>query len=353
MRESIVRLVTVLPVYFIRVRLRSSTADRSWLSSALAFVLLCSIVAPAVAVAADAGNYPDRPIRLIDPYAPGGGSGLVARLVTQKLTEAWGKQIVVDNRPGAAGAIGTEIAARAAPDGYTLCMGTSGSIAISPNMQKVPYDPVKDLIPITQTSSQVMLVVLHPSVPISSVKELIAYARAQPNKLIYASSGTGGSGHLAVELFQAITKVAMTHVPYKGSGPAVLAMVQGETQLGFNNILSVLPHVHNGRLKAIAVTSATRARAVPNLPTLAESGVPGYEATSWNGMFAPAKTPRAIINKIHGEVVKALNSPEIREKLVAAGSDPVGNTPEEFLAYIKQELARWGKVIKDNNIRAD
>ncbi len=323
-------------------------------SVAVAAALCCWAVAfPGDVLAADASNYPERPVRLIDPYAPGGGSGLVARLVGAKLGEAWGRQVVVDNRPGAAGAIGTEITARSAPDGYTLCMGTSGSIAISPNMNKVSFDPLADLIPITQTSAQVMLVVLHPSVPVNSVKELIAYARAQPNKLVYASSGTGGSGHLAVELFLAITKVSMTHVPYKGSGPAVLAMIQGETQLGFNNILSVLPHVNNGRLKAIAVTSTKRAPSVPNLPTLAEAGVPGYDATSWNGIFAPAKTPRPIINKIHAAAVKALNSPDVREKLVAAGSDPIGSTPEEFLAYVKLEIARWGKVIKENNIRSE
>jgi len=315
--------------------------------------MLAATPAQAAERASEAQNYPNRPVRLIDPYAPGGGSGIIARLVGAKLSETWGKQIIVDNRPGAAAAIGTEIAARSAPDGYTLCMGTSGSIAISPNMNKVPYDPVKDLIPITQTSAQVMLVVLHPSMPISSVKELIAHAKAQPGKIIYASSGTGGSGHLAVELFQALAQVNMTHVPYKGSGPAVLALVAGEVQLGFNNILSVLPHVNSGRLKAIAVTSSKRAPAVPNLPTMAEAGVPGYEATSWNGIFAPAKTPRPIIIKIHAEVVKILNTPDVREKLIAAGSDPVGSTPEEFLVFVKSELARWGKVIRENNIRAE
>jgi tripartite-type tricarboxylate transporter receptor subunit TctC len=260
---------------------------------------------------------------------------------------------VVDNRPGAAAAIGTEICARAAPDGYTLCMGTSGSIAISPNMNKVPYDPVTDLIAITQTSAQAMLVVLHPAVPIASVKELIAYARANPNKLIYASSGTGGSGHLAVELFQALTKVSMTHVPYKGNGPALLAQMSGEVQLGFNNILAALPHVQSGKLKAIGVTSTKRASTVPNVPTLIESGVAGYDATSWNGVFAPAKTPRPIINKLHADIVKVLRTPDIREKLVAAGSEPVGSTPEEFAAHVRAELARWGKVIRDNNIRSE
>lgn len=316
-------------------------------------LVLLLAASAAIGAQQEAASYPVRPVRLIDPYAPGGGSGLIARLVGAKLSETWGKQVVVDNRPGAAAAIGTEIAARSAPDGYTLCMGTSGSIAISPNMNKVPYDPVRDLIAITQTSAQVMVVVLHPSVPIHSVKELIAHAKAQPGRIIYASSGTGGSGHLAVELFQALAQVNMTHVPYKGNGPAVLAQVSGEVQLGFNNILAVLPHVQSGRLKAIAVTSAKRAPTVPDLPTLAEAGVAGYEATSWNGIFAPAKTPRPIIDKIHADVVKILKAPDVREKLIAAGSDPVGSTPEEFHAYVKAELARWGKVIRENNIRAD
>ena len=315
-------------------------------------------VAPAVGAERNAlspaiQNYPERPVRLIDPYAPGGGSGLIARMLSVKLAETWGKQIVVDNRPGAAAAIGTEICARAAPDGYTLCMGTSGSIAISPNMNKVPYDPVTDLAAITQTSAQSMLVVLHPSVPIHSVKELIAFARANPNKLAYASSGTGGSGHLAVELFQALTKVSMTHAPYKGNGPAVIALLGGEVQLGFNNILAVLPHVQSGKLKAIAVTSTRRASTVPNVPTLIEAGVAGYDATSWNGVFAPAKTPRPIIARLHADIVKVLKAPDVREKLVAAGSDPVGSTPEEFAAHVKAELARWGKVIRDNNIRSE
>ena len=331
---------------------KQSVEKKVWFALGIAAAL--SVAMPLrAAESADVKNYPVRPIRLIDPYAPGGGSGVIARLVGAKLADAWGKQIVVDNRPGAAAAIGTEIAAKAAPDGYTLLMGTSGSIAISPNVNKVPYDPIRDLAPITQTSGQAMLVVLHPSVPINSVKELIATAKAQPGKLIYSSSGAGGSGHLAVELFQSIAKVSMTHVPYKGSGPAVIALVSGEAQLGFTNILAVLPHVNAKRLKAIAVTSAKRANAVPNIPTLQESGVPGYEATSWNGMFAPAKTPRAIIDKINAEVVKALRSPDVRDKLVAMGSDPVGSTPEEFHAFIKHEHARWGKVIRENNIRTE
>lgn len=329
-----------------------NTTSKGIQAAGLLFIALFA-AQPLQAAQNEAQNFPQRPIRLIDPYAPGGGSGVVARLVAVKLSEAWGRQVVIDNRPGAAGAIGTELAMRAVPDGHTLMMGTSGSIAISPNMNKVPYDPVRDFIAITQTSGQAMLVVLHPSVPVNSVKELIALAQAQPNKLTYASSGSGGSGHLAVELFQSIAKVRMIHVPYKGSGPAVQALVGGESQIGFNNILAVLSYVNAGRLKGIAVTSPKRAPAVPNLPTLAESGVTGYEAMSWNGMFAPAKTPRAIITKVHAEVVKALNSPDVRDKLVAMGSDPVASTPEEFAAYVKSEVARWGKVIKDNNIRGE
>jgi tripartite-type tricarboxylate transporter receptor subunit TctC len=331
----------------------NSNKTRKRLMMTMACCLGAALALPAIAAQPEAKDYPQRPIRLIDPYAPGGGSGVVARLVTAKLSDAWGKQVVIDNRPGASGAIGTEIAMRALPDGYTLLMGTSGSIAISPNMNKVPYEPLKDLIPITQTSGQSMLLVVHPSVPINSVKDLLVAAKAQPKKLTFASSGTGGSGHLAAELFQSIAKVSLIHVPYKGNGPAVFAVLSAEVQLGFNNILAVLPHVNGGKLKAIAVTSPKRAAAVPNVPTLAESGVTGYEATSWNGMFAPAKTPRPIINKVHGEVVKALNLPDVREKLVAMGSDPVGSTPEEFYAHIKVELERWGKVIRDNNIRSE
>jgi len=329
-----------------------NTTSKGIRAAGLLFIALFA-AQPLQAAQNEAQNFPQRPIRLIDPYAPGGGSGVVARLVAVKLSEAWGRQVVIDNRPGAAGAIGTELAMRAVPDGHTLMMGTSGSIAISPNMNKVPYDPVRDFIAITQTSGQAMLVVAHTSVPVNSVKELVALAQAQPGKLTYASSGSGGSGHLAVELFQSIARVRMTHVPYKGSGPAVQALVGGESQIGFNNILAVLSYVNAGRLKGIAVTSPKRAPAVPNLPTLAEAGVTGYEAMSWNGMFAPAKTPRAIITKIHAEVVKALNSPDVRDKLVAMGSDPVASTSEEFSAYVKAELARWGKVIRDNNIRTE
>ena len=300
------------------------------------------------------GNYPARPVRLIDPYAPGGGSGLVARLVGAKLSDMWGTQVVVDNRPGAGAAIGTEIVAKAAPDGYTLVMGTSGSIAINPSIySKLPYDPLRDLVAITQTSAQQMVLVLHPSVRAGSVKEFVALAAGQPGKLNFSSSSTGSSAHLAGELFKAMAKVDMAHVPYKGSGPAALATLAGEVQLMFGNILAVLPHVNAGKLKAIGVTSAQRTSALPAVPTIAEAGVPGYEATSWNGVFAPARTPRAIVTKLNADIVKVLNLPDVRSMLVSMGANPVGGTPEEFGAYVKHEIVRWGKVIRDNNIRAD
>ncbi|MPZ42756.1 MAG: tripartite tricarboxylate transporter substrate binding protein [Betaproteobacteria bacterium] len=302
----------------------------------------------------DATTYPQRPVRLIDPYAPGGGSGLIARLLSDKLSPAWGKQIVVDNRPGAAAAIGTEMAAKAAPDGHTLLMGTSGSIAINPGMYaKLPYDPVRDLVAITQTSAQVNVLVLHPSVNASSVKELIALAASQPGKLNFSSAATGSTGHLAGELFQGLAKVRMTHVAYRGSSPAAIAVIAGEVELMFGNVLAVLPHVNSGKLKAIAVSSRERTKALPNLPTIAEAGVPGYEALGWNGVFAPAGTPRPIVAKLNRDIVGVLNMPDVRERLESMGSNPVGGTPEQFGAYVKREIARWGKIIRDNNIRIE
>ncbi len=310
-------------------------------------------VAPASAQNA-AANFPERPVRLIDPYAPGGGSGLIARLLSDRLSPIWGKQIVVDNRPGAAGAIGTEMAVRAAPDGHTLVMGTSGSIAINPSIYpKLPYDPVRDLVAITQTSEQLSAVVLNPAVPANTVKELIALANAQPGKLNFSSAAHGSTGHLSGELFKQLAKVNMTHVPYKGSGPAALAVIAGEVQLMISNVLTVLPHINSGKMKAIAVTSRERSSALPNLPTVAEAGVPGYEAMGWNGVFAPIKTPRAIVEKLNADIVRVLNMPDVKERLATMGSTPVGGTPEQFGAYVKNEIARWGRVIRENNIRVE
>jgi len=321
---------------------------------AAAGCVLATMGTSAALAQSGAASYPERPVRLIDPYAPGGGSGLIARILSDKLSPIWGRQIVVDNRPGAAAALGTEMAVRAAPDGHTLIMGTSGSIAINPSIYpKLPYDPVRDLVAITQTSEQVSALVLHPSLPASSVKELIAFAQAQPGKLNFSSAAHGSTGHLAVELFKQLAKVDMRHVPYKGSGPAAIAVIAGEVQLMITNVLTVLPHIQSGKMKAIAVTSRERSGALPQLPTIAEAGVPGYEAMGWNGVFAPVRTPRAIVARLNADIVKVLNMAEVRERLATMGSTPVGGTPEQFGAYVKLEIARWGRVIRDNDIRVE
>lgn len=301
-----------------------------------------------------APTFPERPVRLIDPYAPGGGSGVLARILSERLSPIWGKQIVVDNRPGAAGAVGTEMAMRSSPDGHTLVMGTSGSIAINPSIYpKLPYDPVRDLQAITQTSEQVSALALHPAVPANSVKDLIALARSQPGKLNYSSAAHGSTGHLSGELFNQLAKVDTRHVPYKGSGPAAVALISGEVQMMIGNVLTLLPHIQSGRIKAIAVTSRERSTSLPNLPTIAEAGVPGYEAMGWNGVFAPARTPRAIVDKLNADIVRVLAMPDVRERLAAMGSTPVGGTPEQFGDYVKREIERWGRVIRDRGIKIE
>jgi tripartite-type tricarboxylate transporter receptor subunit TctC len=315
--------------------------------------LLVGALGPGSGLAQDAAaGFPERPVRLIDPYAPGGGSGVLARIISEKLSPIWGKQIVVDNRPGAAGALGTEMAMRAAPDGHTLVMGTSGSIAINPSIYpKLPYDPLRDLVAITQTSEQVSALALNPAVPASSVKELIALARSQPGKLNFSSAAHGSTGHLSGELFNQLAKVDTRHVPYKGSGPAAVALISGEVQMMIGNVLTLLPHIQSGRIKAIAVTSRERSPSLPHLPTIAEAGVPGYEAMGWNGVFAPAKTPRAIVNKLNADIVRVLNMPDVRERLAAMGSTPVGGSPEQFADYVKREIERWGRVIRNSGIK--
>jgi tripartite-type tricarboxylate transporter receptor subunit TctC len=321
---------------------------------AIAAMLTMMSPLPVLALDDPAAAYPQRPVRLIDPYAPGGGSGLIARILSDKLSPVWNKQIVVDNRPGAAAAIGTETVARSVPDGHTLLMGTSGSIAINPSMYpNLPYDPVRDLIAITQTSSQLSVLVLHPSVNANSVKELIALAMAQPGKLNFSSAATGSTGHLATELFQNLAKIQMKHVPYRGTSPAVIAVISGEVQLMLGNALTLVPYAKSGKLKAIAVSSRERLKTLPDLPTIAESGVPGYEAMGWNGVFAPMGTPHSIIMKLNRDIVKVLEIPDVRERLESMGSNPVGGTPEQFSNYVKIEIARWGKVVREQNIHAE
>jgi tripartite-type tricarboxylate transporter receptor subunit TctC len=315
--------------------------------------LLCALASCSFAVAAAEPAYPVRPIRIIVPQSAGASTDLVARLMAQKMAERLGHPVIVDNRPGAGSILGTDLVAKATPDGYTLLVVAS-SITLNPSMhKKLPFDPIRDLAAITQLSAFPNLLTVHPSVPVTTVQELIALAKSKPGQINYGSSGSGTGTHLSAELFKYMTGVDMVHIPYKGGGPAVTALLAGEVQLNFATIPSVLPHVRNNRLRAIAVTTAKRSAAAPEVPTIAESGVPGYDHGPWNGMLAPAKTPAAIITRLNEEAARVLQTPEMKAVLAKDGSEAVGNKPEEFAAIIKNETAKWAKVIKAAGIVAD
>jgi len=298
-------------------------------------------------------TYPTRPVRLVVPFPAGGTTDIIARATAQKLSEAWGQQVIVDNRPGAAGNIGSELVAKAAPDGYTLLMGTVGTHAINPSLYaKMPYDHVKEFAPVILVAGVPNVLVVNPDLPIKSVPELIAYAKANPGKLNFASSGSGTSIHLSGELFKAMTGVQMTHVPYKGSAPALTDLIGGQVQLMFDNLPSSLAFIKAGKLRALAVTSASRAPALPDVPTVADT-VPGFEASSWFGVLAPAGTPPEIIARINGEVTKWLATPEAKEKLTAQGANVAGGTPQDFAKHIQAETAKWAKVVKESGAKVD
>ena len=298
-------------------------------------------------------DYPARPIRIVVPQSPGASTDITARLIAQRLNEAFKQPVVVDNRPGASGISGTEIVARAAPDGYTL-MVVASSFSINPALQpKLPYDSVRDFTPITQLSKFPNLLAAHPSVPVKTLQDVIALARAKPGQLNYASAGSGTGTHMSAELLKQMTGVDIVHIPYKGGGPAMIAAMGGQTQLIIGTSVGLLPHVRSGKLRAIALTSAKRTTAAPEIPTFAESGVPGYEHEPWNGMFAPAKMPRPVVAKLNAEVVRILRAPEVKKIFEHEGAEPVGNTPEEFGAVIKSEIAKWAKVIKTAGIKAE
>lgn len=317
-----------------------------------ALILLPLLVA-ASGAAAQAANYPNKPVRIVVPQSPGGSTDLTARLVAQKLADALGQSVVVDNRPGAGSIIGTDLVAKAAPDGYTLLVVAS-SITINPSLhKKLPFDPIRDLAPVSQLSAFPNIVVVHPAVPVKTMQDLIALARAKPGQLNYGSSGTGTGTHLSAELLRTMTGVNMVHVPYKGGGPAVTALLGGQVQLNFATIPTVLPHVRAGKLRPLAVTTLKRSPALPEVPTIAESGVPGFDHGPWNGMLAPAKTPRAVIARLNAEVAKIVHTPEARAVLVHDGAEPVGNAPEAFAAIIRSETAKWAKVIREAGIKAD
>jgi tripartite-type tricarboxylate transporter receptor subunit TctC len=304
--------------------------------------------------AAQGSAYPTKPIRLVVPFPPGGATDILARNVAQKLTETWGQQVIVDNRPGAGGNIGSELVAKAAPDGYTLEMGTVGTHAINASLYaKMPYDHVKDFVPVILVAGVPNVLVVNPSVPVNSVAELIAYAKANPGKLNFASSGNGTSIHLSGELFKVMAGVQITHVPYKGSAPAMQDLLGGQVQLMFDNLPPSLPQIKAGKLKALAVTSTTRAAALPDVPTMAEAGLPGFEASSWFGVLAPAGTPPAIVAKLNAEIGKWLASADAKEKLSAVGANIAGGTPEDFAKHIQLETAKWAKVVKESGAKVD
>jgi tripartite-type tricarboxylate transporter receptor subunit TctC len=303
-----------------------------------------------VAALAQAQQYPARPVRIVVPSAPGGGTDITARILAPKLSEQLGQQFVVENRAGAGTMIGGEVVARAAPDGYTLLMGIS-TLAINPaTYKKVPYDALRDFAPISHVVSLPNVLVTHPSLPVKTVKELIAFSRARPGELYYASAGVGTSPHLSTELFLLMGGIKMVHVPYKGSGPGIVDIVAGHVSVMTPSILSGLPHIKSGRLRGLGVTSAKRAGGVPDIPTIAEAGLPGYEAVQWFGLLAPAATQREIVNRLHAETVRALQSAEVRNRLSADGADPVGSTPGEFATFLRSETTKWAKVVKQAGI---
>lgn len=316
---------------------------------------LCAFASMAtVAGSVLAADYPERPIRLLVPAAPGGGADFVARILGVKLTEAMGQTVVVDNRAGASGTIAADNAAKSMPDGYTLLMGQSTSVVIAPHLyKKLGYDTLRDLAPVTLVAQVPNILVVHPSVPAKSVNEFIALAKAQPDLLNFGSSGNGAPSHLAGEMFKSATGVKMVHVPYKGAGLAVNGLLAGEIQVMFAPIVAVLPQVKAGRLRALAVTSATRSAAAPELPTLAESGLPGYEISSWFGLFAPANTPPAVIDRLYRETAKALQSADVRERFAKEGAEPVGSSPADFTGYVRSEFVKYTRIVKDSGIKAD
>ena len=327
--------------------MRRSVGLRLTLFLALVFALSCG--------GAYAQNYPSRPIRLVVPYPPGGPLDIMARAIGQKLTEAWNQPVVVDNRPGAGGNIGADLVAKSPADGYTLLMGAVATHAINPTLYgRLPYDPVKDFAPVALVAQVPNILVVNPSVPVRSVRELIDLARARPGYLNFGSGSTGSTGHLAGELFNTMAGVRMVHIPYKGGAPAMADLLAGQVQLMFDNLANALPNVRAGRLRALAVTTLARSPAMPDLPTIAESGLPGFDLTTWFGLMVPAGTPTEIVSRLNAEIVRALNAKDMRERLEKMGAGPpADNTPAHFAAFIRAEAAKYAKVVRDSGAKVE
>ncbi|HEY6240695.1 MAG TPA: tripartite tricarboxylate transporter substrate binding protein [Burkholderiales bacterium] len=319
----------------------------------IAVGIVALLAASSSTLAQNPSTFPAKPVRIVVAFPPGGGTDIVARLLAPKLSDVWGQQVIVDNRAGASGVIGTEFAARSAPDGHTLFMGTLGNLAVNPHLiAKMPVDPLRDFAPVTQVVAVHFAMVAHPSLPARNVSELIALARSRPGQINYSSSGPGGAPHLAGELFKSMAKVNLVHVPYKGSSPSFQDLLGGQVSLTFDSLVQALPYIRDKRLIALAVLGATRSPLLPDVPTIAES-LPGYELTNWFGLVAPAAVPGAVVVKIHADVVKVLQDGGVSERLSAMGATAVGNTPEQFGAVMRADSEKWAKLIKEADIRAE
>lgn len=315
---------------------------------------LFAVIGIAAAAAAGAQDYPDKAIRIIVPWPPGGGTDVMGRLVAPKMSEAWGQQVVIDNRAGATGIIGTDLVAKAAPDGYTLVLGTNSTHSIAPSLFKMPFDAVKDLAPVTRVASVPHIITVHPSLPVKSVKELIALAKANPGQMAFGSSGTGSTPHLGGELFKTMTGTKLLHVPYKGAGQSLQDTLGGHIVISFDTLPSVVNYVKSGRLRPLGVAGLKRAAAVPNVPTVDEAGIPGYEVTTWYGLFGPAGTPAEIVRKLHAEIARVVRLPDIKERIEGLGANETTSaSPEEFAAMVKTEITKYAKVIKDAGVRIE
>ncbi len=317
-------------------------------------VLTVAMLSKLTLYAQTPSDYPTKPIRIIMPTAPGGSLDTIGRLIAQKLTDSWKKQVIIDNRPGAGGILGAEIAAKAEPDGYTLLISSSGNIATTQALyKKISYDPVRDFAPVILMAETPYIVVVNPSLPVKTVSELIKFAKAHPGQLNYASSGNGSTPHLAGELFKSMARIDVVHVPYKGSPPSLTSLISGETMFQITGMPSSWPHVEAGRMRVLAVASAKRLTSAPDLPTVSESGLPGYEANSWAGMLAPTGMPGPMIDKLNREVMRILKTPEVKKQLLKFGFEVMGSSPEQFGAYLKSEIAKWSKVIREANVHVD
>ena len=319
---------------------------------ALARILTAGVLLGLAGPAAAQQGYPNKPIRLITPFAPGGGTSIIGNLIGQKLSESWGQQVLVDHRPGGNTIIGSEALVRSPPDGYTIMLQAGGH-AVHLSLQTLPYDTVKDFAPVTTVTSSAYILVLHPSVPANNLQEIIALAKSKPGKLNFASAGSGGLPHMAGELFQILAGVKFLHVPYKGSGPAITDLLAGQVDLSFQDPLNVVARIKGGKLKSIAISGDARLPVLPQLPTFTEAGLPGMDVKNWYGVFAPARTPKEIINKLWTELARIMGMPDIREKLASQGVEPFITTPDQFVALINADIAKYAGIIKAANIKLE